>query len=139
MRKNDAYPSKYFKAANYPDDWTLTVEVEMTRLEEFEGGDRGKGSAKKLVVYFRKQQSGLVAGPVIWDQFIEATGEDDCDDWKGHRVELYRDYTPFAGKNVPCIRVRKPEMAPPKKKTAKKPASKSGDDEKPDYDDSVEF
>jgi len=131
MRKTDAYPSKYFKAANYPDDWALTVEVEMARLEEFDGSDRGKGPTKKLVVYFRKQQSGLVAGPVIWDQFIAATGEDDCDNWKGHRVELYRDYTPFAGKNVPCIRVRK-TGAPPKKKSAKKspPPTKGGDDEK---------
>ena len=61
MRKNEAYPSKYFKAKDLPNDWTLTVEVEMARMEKFENG-RGKEEAEKLVVYFRKQKSGLVTG-----------------------------------------------------------------------------
>jgi hypothetical protein len=118
MRKSDAYPSKYFKAADFGDDWSLVVEIEMARMEEF-SGDRGGRDAKKLVVYFRRQKSGLVVGPTVWDQFISATGEEDSDEWKGHRVELYRDYTAFAGKSVPCIRVRKPTES---KKSAKKPA-----------------
>jgi hypothetical protein len=133
MRKNEAYPSKYFKAKDLPNDWTLTVEVEMARMEKFENG-RGKEEAEKLVVYFRKQKSGLVTGPVVWDQFIEVTGEEDSDDWKGHLVELYRSTTQFGGDMVPCIRVRKPD-APPKK-PAKKSAPK---EDKPDYDDSVGF
>jgi hypothetical protein len=131
MRKADAYPSKYFKAADFADDWTLTVEVEMARMEEFPS-DRGNGKAEKLVVYFRRQKSGLVVGPTIWDQFIEVTGEEDCDNWKGHHVELFRDWTQFGGKKVPCIRVRTPD-APPTKKPSKKAAAKVS----LDYDDEI--
>jgi hypothetical protein len=131
MRKSEAYPSKYFRAKDYPDDWTLTVEIEMARMESFENG---KSNRERLVVYFRKQKSGLVVGPIIWDQFIEATGEEDSDDWKGHRVELFRDWTNFQGKNVECIRVRKAGEPPPKK--SKKSAPK---DDKPPFNDSIEF
>ena len=83
MRKSDACPTKYFRAADLPADWELTAEIEMARIETFEG-DRDKGDAEKLVVYFRKQKSGLVCGPTIWDQLIEATNEEDSDDWPGH-------------------------------------------------------
>ena len=131
MRKTEAYPSKYFKAKDYDNSWTLTVEIEMARMESF---DNGGSSRERLVVYFRKQRSGLVVGPTVWDQFIEATGEEDSDDWKGHRVELYRDWTNFQGKDVECIRVRKPGA--PAKKPSKKAAPK---DDKPDFNDSVEF
>ena len=130
MRKNEAYPSKYFKAKEHPDDWTLTVEVEIAHMENFENG---KDSRERLVVYFRRVKSGLVVGPTVWDQFIAATGEEDSDDWKGHRVELYRDWTNFQGKNVECIRVRK-AGEPPKK--SKKSAPKSDDD---DMNDEVRF
>src|SRR5215472_16085736 len=131
VKKTDAYPSRYFKAANFPDDWTLAVEIEVARMEEFEN-DRGKGKTEKLVVYFRRQKSGLVVGPTVWDQFIAVTDQEDSDHWKGHRVELYRDYTAFGGNTVPCIRVRKPEeMAPPSKKPPKKAAPK------PNYDDEI--
>ena len=133
MRKNEAYPSRYFKAKDYPEDWTLTVEIEMARLESFENG---KSKSEKLVAYFRRQKSGLVCGPVLFDQIADVTGEDDSDNWKGHRVTLFRDTTQFQGQDTPCIRVRAPEMSPPKK-SAKKPPPKSGGDD--DMNDSLEF
>ena len=131
MRKNDAYPSKYFKAKDYADDWTLTVEIEMARLEPF---DNGKSQSEKLVTYFRRQKSGLVTGPTLFDQIADVTGENDSDNWKGHRVTLFRDTTQFQGKDTPCIRVRAPDTPP--KKPAKKSVPK---DDKPEFDDSVEF
>jgi hypothetical protein len=131
MRKNEACPSRYFKAKDYPDDWTLTAEVEMSRMENFQNG---RDNRERLVVYFVRQKSGLVVGPTVWDQFIEITGEEDSDDWKGHRVELYRDWTKFQNKDVECIRVRKSGVPP--KKQSKKSAPK---DDKPEYDDSIEL
>jgi hypothetical protein len=112
MRKTEAYPSKYFKAKDYPEDWTLTAEIEMARLEPFEGNGRGK--TEKLVVYFRKQKAGLVTGPTLFDQISDVTGQDDSDAWKGHRVTLFRDTVDFKGEDTPCIRVRAPD-APPMK------------------------
>jgi hypothetical protein len=69
---------------------------------------------EKLVVYFKRQKSGLVlGGPTLWDGFIEATGEEDSENWPGHLVELYRDKTNFGGRSVACIRVRAAEAPEP--------------------------
>jgi hypothetical protein len=62
MRKSDACPTKYFRAADLPADWELTVEIEMARLEKFEG-DRSKGDNEKLVVYFRRQNPASLSVP----------------------------------------------------------------------------
>ena len=130
-RKQDVIQSKHYRATDYPDGWALTAEVEMSRLEKFQNGH---DETEKLVVYFKKQKPGLVVGSVVWDQFAEVTGTDEANDWKGHRITLYRDWTMFQGKSVECIRARKPDA--PAKKPAKKSAPK---DDKPDYDDSVGF
>jgi hypothetical protein len=131
-RKQDVHQSKYFRAADYPEGWTLTAEVETARVEEFQNGS---DKIEKLVVYLKKQKSGLVIGPTVWDQFAELTGTDEANDWKGHRVELYRDKTRFGGKVVPCIRVRKPDTPAPAKKSSKKPPEGS----KPDFNDEVSY
>jgi hypothetical protein len=134
MRKSEACPSKFFRAKNHPDDWAETYEIEMSRMENFQNG---KDNRERLVVYFRRVQSGLVCGPTIWDQLAEATSEEDSDNWPGHRVTLFRDWTNFQGSRVECIRVRKPDE--PAKRPAKKPPKKAPEDDKPDFNDSVEF
>jgi hypothetical protein len=134
MKKTDAYPSKYFKAADYDDDWTMTVEIELARMEEI-GGDGKK--TEKLVTYFKRVKPGLAVGPTVFDQIADVTGEDDSDDWKGHHVELYRDTTLFQGKDVPCIRVRKPNEPPAKKKPVKKAAPTGGGGT--DLNDEIQF
>jgi hypothetical protein len=116
------------------------VQIEMARREEFKDGDK---SVEKLVTYFVGKKSGLVTGPTVWDQVaavVAADGVDkfDSDDftkWPGHWVELYRDKTPFGGKMVPCIRVRKPSTPP----AAPRKTKKSKPDPKPDFDDEVKF
>ena len=115
MRKTEAYPSKYFRASDHENGWALTAEIEMARMEKFENGN---SPVEKLVVYFRRQRSGLVVGSVVWDQLVAATGEDDSDNWKGKVVELFKTTTPFGSKIVDCIRVRKAEVS------TKKPAPK---------------
>ncbi|MFZ0146732.1 MAG: hypothetical protein WAM72_00030, partial [Xanthobacteraceae bacterium] len=57
---------------------------------------------------------------------------DDFTKWPNHWLELYRDRTPFGGKTVDCIRVRKPKALPPKAKKKPKPDPKS------DPDDSID-
>jgi hypothetical protein len=113
-------PSKYFRAKDLPENWSLQVEIELARLEKFEG-ERGGQSTEKMVVFFRGQKSALVVGSIVWDQIVEVTGEEDSDAWKGHVVELYKTTTPFGREVVDCIRVRKPSA---KKALAKKAAPK---------------
>jgi hypothetical protein len=139
-RKRDIYPTKYFTATDFPQT-PMVLEVETARLEKFENDGK---SVEKLVVYFRGQKSGLVIGPTVWDQIADVVAADgvskfDSDDytkWPGHWVELYRDKTPFGGKMVDCIRVRKPATPPPKKKLAKKSPPQSGDS---DLNDKISF
>jgi hypothetical protein len=117
-RKRDVYPTRYFTAS------TMVLQMEVARREEFKDGDK---TVEKLVLYFHGQKSGLVVGPVVWDMIAAVVAEDgvckfDSDDftkWPNHWVELYRDKTPFQGRMVDCIRVRKPKMLPPKAKAKK--------------------
>jgi hypothetical protein len=125
MRKSDAMPSKYFRAKDLPDGWTLQAEVELARLEKFEGEGRGKESTEKMVVYFRRQKSALVVGSVIWDQIVASTGgEEDSDLWKGHVVELFKTTCQFGRETVDCIRVREASKKAAPKKAALKAAPK---------------
>ena len=136
-RKRDVYPTAYFTASTFPET-PMVLQAEIARREEFKNDGK---SVEKLVLYFVGQKSGLVVGPTVWDQIAVIVATDgvpkfDSDDytkWKGHWVELYRDTTPFGGKKVACIRVRKPG-SPPKKKPAKKPPPAS---DKPDYNDEI--
>src|SRR5262249_29183664 len=123
MRKSEACKSKFFRAADYPADWEQVYEVETARLEKFDGGK------EKLVIFFRREQSGLVCGPVLWDEVIAARGEEDWDDWAGYRVQLYRTTTLYAGKTVPAIRVREapPEPIKKAKKVAPQPVEEEAE------------
>jgi hypothetical protein len=123
-KKHEVCTSKYFRAADYPADWTLTGEIETARLETVGNGNDTK---QKLVVYFRRQKPGLVCGPTLWDQFIELTGEEDSNDWPGHMAELFVTTTQFGGKTVPCIRVRKPDAPKKPKKAPSKPLAVDDD------------
>ncbi len=131
-KKLDVYPTRYFRASDLPDGWSLVAQVEMCRREEFPGKRDGE-TADKLVCYFHGHKSGLVVGPVVWEQIagvmagngVDAFNADDYDYWPGHWLELFRDRTQFGGKTVPCVRVKKPSAIPsPKAKAKKKPEPK---------------
>jgi hypothetical protein len=131
-RKSDVYPSKYFRASDYPDDWTQIVQVELVRLEEFH--DNGK-KTERPVAYFKGVKSGLVITPTKWDAIAAVVGDDDFVTWKGHVFQLYRDWTHMGGKRVPTIMVR---AAPESGVKAKKVKSKKSDDN-PDINDEIGF
>jgi hypothetical protein len=141
-RKSEVYPTKYFRAADLSDNWSLVVQVETCRREEFDGKRDGE-KIDKLVCYFHGQKSGLVVGPVVWDQIAEVMAAngvdkfnaDDYEFWPGRWIELHRDRTQFGGKMVPCIRVKSPSAIPPSKAKAK---AKKKSDTKSDFNDSLD-
>jgi hypothetical protein len=130
MKKSDVHPSKYFKAADFEGPLTLTIE--MARLEKF---PNGHDEVEKLVVYFKKTKSGLVIGPIVWGMIADIIGTDETEKWPGHRLKLVRETTTFGGKCVPCIRPYAPDDTSAKK-PPKKPPPKN---DKPDFDDQVQF
>ena len=63
-----------------------------------------------------------------------ATGEDDSDQWPGHRIEIYPTTTTMQGKTVDCIRIRPPaqrELPKVKPPAPKPPVADDVDDEIP--------
>jgi hypothetical protein len=136
LRKEDLFQQRLFSASKLPDDWRKTFEIEVARLEELQNGDK---KTEKLVVYFKGVKSGLVINATIFDQIAEITGEDDASKWGGFRITLFRSETQFQGRMVPCIRCSEPD-APPKKPAKKSAPKKTGDDDdKPPFNDSIEF
>jgi hypothetical protein len=123
MRKHDVMPPRYYRTAGFPDE-PLVQEIELARMEDFDG-DNGK--TRKLVVYFKKQRSGLVVGSVVFDQLVSATGEDDTDAWPGHVVEIFKTTCQFGAKTVDCLRIRRPTGAA--KKSAPKRVAANADTE----------
>lgn len=85
----------------------------------------------------KRVPQGLVLAPTKWDAVEAALGLDDTDDWRGERIELFPDTTPFQGKRVATIGIREPTqpdlpMPKAKKKAAAKPKKVApGNDENP--------
>jgi len=61
----------------------------------------------KAVLYFEGTEKGLVLNKINSTTIGDAYGFE-TNSWAGCRIELYHDFTEFAGKRVECIRVRTP-------------------------------
>jgi hypothetical protein len=70
----------------------------------------GSDQVRKGVLFFEEFDRGLVLNKVN-SRTIATLHSSETKSWKGERITVYRSETPFAGKTVPCIRVRetKPE------------------------------
>lgn len=100
MNINNAFPSKYVKASEVPEEG-LTLTIDRVEVEDVDG----KGGHKP-VVYFRKAKKGLVLNVTNSKKIQQILGSPDTDDWNGRTVTLYQSETEFQGDTVPCIRVR---------------------------------
>jgi hypothetical protein len=123
MRKDDLWPSKFLKAADFPQPRTL--KIQRARLETLK--NKG-GEDEKLVVYFEDEPRGLALNRVNFDSIADITGVDDSDDWPGHAVVLYATTTQMNGEEVACVRVRQPEAKTKPKAAARKPTLPIGED-----------
>jgi hypothetical protein len=70
----------------------------------------GSDQVRKGVLFFEEFNRGWVLNKTN-SRTIAALHGNETKQWKGKRITVYRSETPFAGKTVPCIRVRetKPE------------------------------
>jgi hypothetical protein len=105
MRISEAFSGNYLKATDLPQPRVLsmvTVTVETI----------GEEKSSKPVLRFHGEQRGLVLNKVN-SMEIAAWYGDDTQGWTGQPVELYSTTTFFSGRQVPCIRVRRPAMQQP--------------------------
>src|SRR5262245_6138688 len=105
MRKNEVFPSRFFKAADLKNG-LLTVEISEVVMESIVDGEDDQP-----VVHFEGQSKGLVLNVTNWNMLEELSGSDESDDWTGLRVTLYVTKVDFQGRRVPAIRI---EAAPSK-------------------------
>ena len=100
MNIGNAFPSKYVKASEIPEEG-LTLTIDRVEIEDVDG----KGGHKP-VLYFRKAKKGLVLNVTNSKKIQQLCGTPETDDWGGKAITLYQSETEYAGDTVPCIRVR---------------------------------
>jgi len=131
MKISEEFPSQFIKAS---DLGGREVKVVMANVER-----ETIGSDKKLVLYFKGKQKGLVLNKTNAATIGDAYG-DDTEDWFDQPLILFSIKTDFQGKVVDGLRCRVP--------TAKdnKPAARTNDPitsgpqpQRDNLDDSIPF
>jgi hypothetical protein len=129
MRVSDAFPSKHIKAADL-NGRTVRVTIERYAIEEI-----GQEKSRKIVLYFRGKEKGLVLNKTNATN-IELMHGPDIDDWAGCDVELFTAMVDFQGRSVEAVRVKpvRPLKAAPVsdfKSTERTPPAAPLDDDVP--------
>jgi hypothetical protein len=115
---NDAFPSKYLKAADLQKR-QVSVVVSHAQYEKI-------GNDDKLVLYFQGKQKGVVLNKTNANAVASAYG-DDTDDWAGKPVTLFEAMVEYQGKMSPAIRMMIPNSgARPTPAARPAPASVGG-------------
>lgn len=103
MRASDLCPSPHLEAADL-DGKDVPVTIRDVAFDEV-----GEERATKGCVFFEEFSRSMVLNRTNLKRLIAMHGND-TDGWVGQRITLYPSETDFAGRTVPCIRVR--EKAP---------------------------
>ena len=82
--KREAFPSRFFKAADIPDNGLLL------KIAKVEREKVGLDQELKWVVYFKGQEKQLVLNGTNWDLIAAALNEEDSDNWGGKAIEWFR-------------------------------------------------
>ena len=99
MNVNDVFPSKYLKASDLGQS-NVVVTMSHSELE-----DVGQDGELKPVLYFKGKTKGLVLNKTNANAIASMYGPE-MDNWSERQITLFATQTDFAGKIVPCIRVR---------------------------------
>lgn len=102
----DAFPSKYVKAGDLHGSEKI-VTIKGVKTEEV-----GRGRERKLVVYFKGAEKGLVLNKTNATRIAKLVGSEDTDDWTGKQVKLFATETEFGGETVDCIRIKSASAKP---------------------------
>jgi hypothetical protein len=102
MKANELCPPPHLEAADLGEENGDSLELTISKVGFDEVGEE---KVTKGVVYFEEFSRGLVLNRTNGKRIIAQLGNE-TDDWTGKRITLYRSETDFAGKTVPCIRVK---------------------------------
>jgi hypothetical protein len=114
MNLSEAFPSKYLKAGDLPEDRPAKATIESVEMEEI-----GMEKSKKPVIHFSDWDKALVCNKTNGRAIAKALGSDNTDDWIGKTILLYRAEVEFQGDLVEAIRVKSKAQAEPPKLSAR--------------------
>ena len=100
MNIDQAFPSKYMKASDLPEETVVPFVIEEVRVEEI-----GREKQMKPVIYFKDQDKGFVANKTNCNTIAKVLGSRDTDDWQGKTIRLYSTEVQFGDEMVESIRV----------------------------------
>ena len=101
--------AKYLKKEDIPSP----VNTSILWIKEEEVTAPGKGTEKRLVLYFDGLKKGLVLNMANAEALAEITGTDDYEKWADTPVQLCVDPdVTYGGKKIGGIRIRKPLSGP---------------------------
>lgn len=102
MNINEAFPSKYLKAADIPEGRRVTVTINSVAMELVSRTD------KRPVIYFEGKTKGMVLNKTNSKMISRIAKSDDTDNWIGVQISLYAAEVEFQGDWVPALRVAAP-------------------------------
>lgn len=114
MNINDAFPSKYLKAGDLPEDTAQVVTIEKVQIEEI-----GREKQRKPVIHFEELDKAFVCNKTNAKSIARITGTEEFEEWTGTKVALYRAEVEFQGDIVESIRVKAPKDKPRDTSTTK--------------------
>lgn len=101
MNIDQAFPSKYLKASDLPEEGTQAFTIEKIEIEEI-----GREKQRKPVLYFEDSDKSMVANKTNCNTIAKITGSRNFEDWTGTTIHLYRADVEFGGEMVESIRVK---------------------------------
>lgn len=97
---NDAFPSKFLSAHD------LRGAEPIVTMDRVAYEPVGTDEEMKAVLYFRGKDKGLVLNKTNAYKITELMRSAITEEWAGQKIRLFATETQFAGKTVPCIRVK---------------------------------
>ena len=102
MKKDEVFPSKYFKAStDLEQEVHLTIR-DLTRESFGEEDDR----QVKSILWFVETDKGLVLNKTNWSILCDIYTFDDTEELVGYRITLYREKVSFKGDRVWGTRIK---------------------------------
>jgi hypothetical protein len=100
MHIDQVFPSAYLKPADIPEGREATVIIERFEVQNFDDGS-------KPCLFFEGKQKGFLLNRTNANTIAEAFGPI-TENWIGGSIVIFATTTDYAGKRVPCLRVRVP-------------------------------
>lgn len=100
MNIDTAFPSKYMKASDLPEETVVPFTIDSVQVEEI-----GREKQSKPVIYFKGQEKGFVANKTNCNSIAKVLGSRDTEDWIGKTIKLYSTEVQFGDEMVESIRV----------------------------------